>query len=732
MKNKIIIAAVALLLLPGVFPPAWGQQTQPGAKSTHRVDAAIYFRIGESRIDPEFEGNKFRLSVFTSALERVLADSNYVVSRMVVVGTASPDGRESVNNRLAGRRAQALADYLAAHTSLPADKIEVSNGGENWTGLRLMMESADKMPCRDAMLALMEIENLPLRKRKMMYYADSKPWLWMYEHLFPDLRKGAGGTQGRASLNKLSRNNWNTLRALIRDSDLDGETRHTLLEAVTREPDAARRLQLLRELSPDTTAYAALQDKLVTGLLGEGNALNEDNWTLLREKVAASDMPSRADVLRIIDSIPAVRGRRKALQTLDGGIPYRFISDRFLPELLVDRREVHTGQAQPHAAADSLTTLSAENWRRLRGLIAASEMPGRERVLDLIDNEPDDAVRSRKLRALNDGDTYGYINEVFFSELLYGLSPAARENWEQVSHAVGRSDLPRKEQILEIVRTTPPGIEREEAIRALDDSQSWRQMGELLLPELLQGTENIPLTGSGMSFSYEISPAAKARAALIEQRLAAAGQKPSETGQVPEAGQAPAEAGRRTGESPSALTHKPSGPRLALKTDLMLWGGIVPGFETGTWMPNLTAEICFARRWSVQAGWAYSNWDAFGGGLYAVSAADLEVRYWFGRASAFDGFFIGAYALAGQYDRKEAAQGQTGSFFGGGLGAGYLLPLSRRWGVEAEVRVGGRSAENDRYAVYWGHTYLDSSKTEGKFTPQVRLQIVYRIGKTGK
>lgn len=718
MKNGIILAAVMLLAFAGA-PAVFGQQPVQ-EHTTRQVNASVYFRIGESRIDPDFEGNKFRLGIFTSALSKVLADSNYVVSRLVVVGTTSPDGTLERNLQLAGARAAALSQYLTTRTSLSADKIEVVNGGENWDGLRRMMEASDKLPHRDQMLAFMQIEDRDTRKHKMMYFADSKPWLWMYEHFFAQLRIGAGDTQGRAALNRLSRENWNALRSVIRDSELDDETKRALLDVIDQEPDPGLRMSRLRALCPDTAAYGVLQEEIVTGLLTESSALSSDNWTLLREKVAAdSAMPSREAVLRIIDDIPAARGREQALQSLDGGRSYRYILDHFFPELLVSHREAHPEHIASALVTDSVTTLSAENWRRLRDMIAVSEMSDKASVLYLIDNESDAAVREQKLRAFSDGYAYRYINEVFFPELLYGISPAAKENWERLTQAVSESDMPYKEQILEIIRTTAPGLEREEAIRALDGGESWRKMGDLLLPELLQGTENVPLTGSGMSFYYELSPKAKARAAAMTERI------------EPTSVQPQAETPSVTQSAAAVTTFRPV---FALKTDLMLWGGVMPGFEMGTWTPNLSAEVYFARRWSAQAGYAYSNWNAFGSGkgLYAMSAVDLEVRAWFGKPSRFKGFYLGVFGTYGQYDVQEGTQGNTGSFWTAGLGAGYLLPLSKHWGLEAEIRGGYSSAQNQLYDIEPGHDYFNGKSTEGKFSPQLRLQVVYRIGKTQK
>jgi Protein of unknown function (DUF3575) len=180
-------------------------------------------------------------------------------------------------------------------------------------------------------------------------------------------------------------------------------------------------------------------------------------------------------------------------------------------------------------------------------------------------------------------------------------------------------------------------------------------------------------------------------------------------------------------------------PLIALKTDLMLWCGVMPDFKMGTWTPNLSAEFYFARHWSAQAGFAYSNWNAISGSkeLYAVSVGDLELRRWFGKPSRFSGFYVGVYGQFGQYDIQSAPTAQTGSFWTAGIGAGWMQTLSKHWAIEAEVRGGYRSAQNDHYDIVLdgaqkSHYYYNHPSTESKFTPSLRLSIVYRIGKPSK
>ena len=416
-----------------------------------------------------------------------------------------------------------------------------------------------------------------------------------------------------------------------------------------------------------------------------------------------------------------VAARHLQLRALDDGDTYRRIVAEIVPSLL--------RPADPVSEA-STTTVSAANWQLLREMVAASDMPDRETVLSIIDDEPDAVVRERRLRELNDGSSDRYIKEVFFPELLYGLSPAAKENWNLLERTVDGSDIENREAVLEILRDTPPGVAREEAIRSLDDGRTWEEISRQMLPELLQNTEDIEVSGTGMSFTYEASPAAKAREE--EQRQQQLRAREEEWARREEA--------RRTASVPtlretlSSATPR-SGLKVSLKTDLVLWGSLMPGFEMGGWTPNLSVEFGFADRWSVQVGGAYSNWNALGGdyGLYALTAVDVEPRFWMKRDGAFRGLYGGLYGTFGDFDRENKdATGTTGTFFIAGLSCGWLQPFGSHWFLDAGVRLGYRMASVDDYTVIWGHSYWDRSESRGKFVPQVRLQIGYRFGKSAK
>lgn len=729
-------------------PSSAGQVSDPG-----QVSAPIYFQIGKSTIDPSFMGNRDHLDRFVKALREILSNPDYVVNKVRVVGMSSPDGSRERNEELAGARARSLADFLIRETGIAEDKIDIVNGGENWAGLFAMIEASKEIPDKARMLELRELygADRDALKRSMQNYNGSRAWKYMYQHFFPTLRTGAGGADSDQKLSSLSIGNWQRMRAIVDNSHLDAAAKQKALDIISeaeidQKTDAQTVLHRLEELTGGREAYEELERQAVDELLGEMSMLSSENWARLVELIAASEMPDKREALRVIVETP-LRERDVQLRALNGGETYKYIAERLIPELFRSDRPVH---AVGYDA--SMTTLSAENWRMLRDMIAASEMPDKAAVLGIIDGASDPVVRERKLREFREGDSYQYIKEVFFPELLYDMAPSARENWQLFEDVIRKSEFPNKNRVLEILRTTPPGIEREKAIRALDDSRTWNSLSRLVFPELLQNTEDVESSGTGMSFTFEASPAAKERAEALEREQAEKRRRKEEARLAElrrQEEERQAEERRREEEQRrieeekareaarlAAIEHRKLKAVAALKTDFVLWGSLMPGFESGSFTPNLSVEAYFAKRWSVQLGGAYSDWDALGGdyGLYAVTGIDLEPRWWLKNDGLYRGLYFGVFGTYGDFDlqKKEQATGYTGTYFMGGVTGGWCQILGRHLYMEAALRLGVRSTQGDNYTILNGHYYWDSSENRSKFAPQVRLQLVYRFGKSGK
>lgn len=167
MKRTLCLLLLAAFTIVGSLP-GYGQGASSSGDTSEpgQVSAPIYFRLGKSSIDPTFMGNRENMDRFVKTLREILANPDYVVNTVRVVGMASPDGSRERNEELAGARAQSLADFLIRETGISADKIEVVNGGENWDGLFAMIEASKDIPDKAKMLEFRELYKVGLKERR--------------------------------------------------------------------------------------------------------------------------------------------------------------------------------------------------------------------------------------------------------------------------------------------------------------------------------------------------------------------------------------------------------------------------------------------------------------------------------------------------------------------------------------------------------------------------------------
>ncbi|MDE5852299.1 MAG: hypothetical protein K2H25_05905, partial [Alistipes sp.] len=106
MKRLISILLFASFLAGGGFSEV--RASQPVSDSVE-----IRFRQGYSMLELDFEGNRQALARIVDSLKvRQDADSIYRLTRIEVIGGASPEGSVPMNRRLSQKRANKLFDYL--------------------------------------------------------------------------------------------------------------------------------------------------------------------------------------------------------------------------------------------------------------------------------------------------------------------------------------------------------------------------------------------------------------------------------------------------------------------------------------------------------------------------------------------------------------------------------------------------------------------------------------------
>jgi len=133
----------------------------------------------------------------------------------------------------------------------------------------------------------------------------------------------------------------------------------------------------------------ALQTFILRNTSASGKAMmlynGSEDWDGLRQMVAASDMPLRAEVLRIIDNVPiwdASRqvGREGELMRLDGGSAYRYMLTNFFPKL---RNATYVKVVYDERTDDAATTIN-----RAIDQIEANDYTGALTTLRQVDSDP--------------------------------------------------------------------------------------------------------------------------------------------------------------------------------------------------------------------------------------------------------------------------------------------------------------------------------------------------------
>ena len=167
-------------------------------------------------------------------------------------------------------------------------------------------------------------------------------------------------------------------------------------------------------------------------------------------------------------------------------------------------------------------------------------------------------------------------------------------------------------------------------------------------------------------------------------------------------------------ETPAAVdTIEPRREFLSLKTNLLFYGVYMPGYDRWCPIPNVAVEYYprgghFTYGFSFDMPW-WQDYDAHK--YFQLRNYQLEARYYLrsgsvpdgsavGKAPAFRGFYVQGYVHAGLFGICfDADRGWVGEGWGAGVGAGYVMPISRNghWRLEFQLQVGYFRCKYDPY-----------------------------------
>lgn len=260
------------------------------------------------------------------------------------------------------------------------------------------------------------------------------------------------------------------------------------------------------------------------------------------------------------------------------------------------------------------------------------------------------------------------------------------EDWDGLTELVTKSnDIPSKDEVMEILTGDDDNAVKKTKVMALGGGSAWRYMNANLFKELryftIFVTVGLKLPDAGEPEVVEDSVEVETPFDTLDTSLSVAQLA------LPE-------------PAPEWVR------RLYLKTNAIGWG---------MFMSNVAVEIDLSRHFSFQLPIYYSALNYFSSDLkFRAFLVQPEFRYWFNRP---EGLFIGAhggmayfnYATKGDWRVQTGKDGDR-PLWGGGLAAGYRMPLSKkhpRWHVEFSLGAGV-------YDVYYEKFYNEKNGAKAK------------------
>ena len=157
----------------------------------------VYFRQGDSRLDPYFSENGVRIHAFTERFRTLLQDPTRRIRGLRVTAGASPEGSTALNQRLSERRAEAIRQLVSEYFPYEFGWLSTVPKGIDWEGLERLVQADEHMSYRHEVLDILRYTPERItrgeqlddeRKRRLALTGDGYAWQYMESRFFPELR----------------------------------------------------------------------------------------------------------------------------------------------------------------------------------------------------------------------------------------------------------------------------------------------------------------------------------------------------------------------------------------------------------------------------------------------------------------------------------------------------------------------------------------------------------------
>ena len=153
----------------------------------HSANYEIHYAINSSDAVMGFEDNNEVLARLDNFFGEMKKDSLMHISKISVMGYASPDGTTKFNSALAQERAKELSAMLAQRYGLADYNIEISSEVEPWSATTDAIEHSS-LNNRNDLVRIVNSNEEPMTIDHRLK-RENKAWSWLKSDVLPDMRK---------------------------------------------------------------------------------------------------------------------------------------------------------------------------------------------------------------------------------------------------------------------------------------------------------------------------------------------------------------------------------------------------------------------------------------------------------------------------------------------------------------------------------------------------------------
>lgn len=290
--------------------------------------------------------------------------------------------------------------------------------------------------------------------------------------------------------------------------------------------------------------------------------------------------------------------------------------------------------------------------------------------------------------------------------------------WEHLAELVEASDMPHKEEALDVLRNVPEftynykGVltdSRKKQLMELQYGRTWRYMHKHFFDQIRNA--------GVILMTVRQKPAARETPVVTPPA-------PTDTTTAAEH--------TDTVASVAPERHKPF--RMAVKTNL-LYDALA--------VPNIGVEFYLGKNWSVGGNWMYGWWKKNSSHRYwRIYGGDIVLRKWFGSKAEekpLTGHHAGVYGQLFTYDFEWGGKGYMGGEPGGtlwnkmnyaaGVEYGYSLSVARRLNLDFTIGAGYWGGKYYEYIPLDGHYVWQATKNRHWVGPtKAEISLVWLIG----